>query len=579
MRADSLFRSAPRSAVGLGLLALLASGPFLWPFHSPPIGSFWNEWWAGALGLAAATVFLADRRRDLPLPALLCIPAVMLLAMLLQFALGRLAFPQIGLLYAAYLLWAGLLLILGRHMAEGIGLARLAGVLAWGFALGALAGSVIALIQWRGAGVGAWWIAPGGVYGNLGQINHHAHYSWLGIASLFYLRGRGWLSRPLFWLVLLPIVMGSVLGGSRAVVLYPLILLASILWARHQTLQGPTAGLLADAVLLLPAVVVLSMLGFWAAPAGPGTGVTSVSRLYQAVEGSSVRMALAGTAWAVFLEHPWLGEGAGNYPWASFLAAAGRAGGEPFMVAENAHNFILQCLAEFGAPTTALVMLLLVLWARRFVARPWGLEEVWCGAVLGIGATHALLEYPLWYAYFLGPAALLLGATSSGGASLPSSKRVALYVGLVALAGLSILNSLRIDYAAIEAAAVEALGAGQDRERSWKMTMEPLKVLHRESLLSPWVLLAFAGPAEPSRQQIELRVTLCERVIRFQPARSLLTRCAMQLAIAGRDADAQNLVGSTMRAFPAERTMTVDELAKGASDYPEIQPLWRLSLR
>ena len=498
--------------------------------------------------------------------------------MLLQLALGRLVFPQIGLLYAAYLIWAGLLLILGRHLAEGIGLARLAGVLAWGFALGALAGSVIALIQWRGAGAGAWWIAPGGVYANLGQINHHAHYSWLGIVSLFYLRGRGWLSRPLFWLALLPIVMGSVLGGSRAVVLYPLILVVSILWARRRAPQGPTAGLLADAMLLLPAVVVLSMLGFWAAPAGPGSGVTSVSRLYQAVEGSSVRMALAGTAWTVFLEHPWLGVGAGNYPWASFLAAAGREGGEPFMVAENAHNFILQCLAEFGTPTTVLVILLLVFWARRFVVRPWGLEELWCGAVLGIVATHALLEYPLWYAYFLGPAALLLGATGSGGAILLSGRRAALYVALVALAGLSILTSLRMDYTVIEAAAVEALDAGPARERNWKTTMEPLKVLHRESLLSPWVLLAFAGPAEPSRQQLELRVTLCERVIRFQPARSLLTRCAMQLAIAGRDADAQKLVRSVLRAFPSEQAATADELAKGAREYPELVPLWQLSL-
>ncbi|MCX7164930.1 MAG: Wzy polymerase domain-containing protein [Rhodocyclales bacterium] len=581
MRAESIFRSAPRLATGFGLLALMASGPFLWPFHTPPIGSFWNEWWAGALGLAAAAVLLADRKRDVPLPALLGIPAVLLLALLLQFALGRLVFPQIGLLYAAYLLWAGLLLILGRHLADSVGLARLVDVLAWAFALGALAGAAIALAQWTGIAAGVWWIYSyqgSGVYANLGQANHHAQYSWLGIASLFYLRGRGWLSRPLLWLALLPIVLGSVLGGSRSVLVYPVILLAAIVWARRREPEGAVARLLVDAALLLPAVVVLSFLGFWASPAGPGAGVTSVTRLYQTIEGPSMRLALARTAWTVFIEQPWLGQGAGNYPWASFVAAAGQTSEAPLWAAENAHNFILQGLAEFGAPVTAAVILLLLFWAKRFAARPWGLEQFWCGAVLGIGAMYALFEYPLWYAYFLGPTALLLGATDSGGAILLSGRRAAIYMVPMALAGLSILTSLRVDYSVIEAAAIQELAAGPDRERNWQASMESLKVLHRESLLSPWVLLAFAGPAEPSRQQVPLRVTLCERVIRFEPARSLLARCAMQLAIAGRDADAQKLVRSVLGAFPAERAATADELAKGAREYPELVPLWHLSL-
>ena len=74
----------------------------------------------------------------------------MLLALLLQLMVGRLEFPQIGLLYAAYVLWAALLLILGRHLADAVGLARLAGVVAGAFAVGALANAAIALAQWLG---------------------------------------------------------------------------------------------------------------------------------------------------------------------------------------------------------------------------------------------------------------------------------------------------------------------------------------------------------------------------------------------------------------------------------------------
>lgn len=559
----------------------MASGPFLWPFHSEPITAFWSEWWAGALGLGAAVLFLASRSRGLPLTALLGIPAILLLALLLQFILGRLAFPQIGLLYAAYLIWAGLLLTLGRHLADTIGLARLADVLASAIALGALLGAAIALAQWRGIDAGMPWIFPHAgnlAYGNLGQANHHAHYSWLGIASLFYLRGRGWLWRPLLWLALLPIALGSVISGSRSVFVYPLILLLCVAWARRHEPRGAAASLWADALVLLPVVIALNYLGSWIPSGTMGTVGTSASRLYESVSGPSVRAALARTAWSIFLEHPWLGQGAGNYSWASFVAAAGRAGDEPFQVAEHAHNFILHGLAEFGAPAMVVVIALLLLWAKRFFSRPWKLEQFWCAAVLGIGAAHALLEYPLWYAYFLGPAALLLGASDSGRVFLLGGRRVAIYLVLAGLAGASMLGSLRMDYSVMEAASNRPLAAHPDRERAWRISMERLIALHRESLLSPWALLAFAELAEPSREQVGNRIILCERGIRFAPARSLLTRCAMQLAIGGREADAEQLIRAILRAFPAERATTADELSKGALAFPELKPLWRLSL-
>lgn len=581
MRAELVFRPTRNIAVSLGLLALMVSGPFLLPFHSDPIPGFWSEWWAGALGLAAALIGLGTARGRLPLSSLLLVPAVLLAALLLQFALGRIVFPQVGLLYGAYLLWAGLLLILGRHLADTIGLARVAGVVASALAFGALIGAGIALAQWLGVADGLRWIFPRqgvGGYGNLGQANHHAHYSWLGIASLFYLRGRGGLSRPLFWLTLVPMALASVVSGSRSVLLYALILLLAVAWLRHRQVRGGAASLLVDAVVLVPLVIALSYFGAWVSSHLASAPSMSASRIYESVAGPSVRLALVRTAWSAFVEQPWLGQGVGNYSWASFVAAAGSAGDQSFQVAEHAHNFMLQGLAEFGAPATVAALLLLLAWARRFVGQPWGLEQYWCGAVLSIGAVHALLEYPLWYAYFLGPTALLLGAADSGKTVSLSGRRVAVYLLLAAVAGGSILANLRADYSKIEAVTYQPLAAHPDRERAWRISMDRLLKLHHESLLSPWVLMAFTNLAEPSRQLARDRADLCRRGIRFAPARSLLTRCAMQLSLAGRDADAQNLVRSVLRAFPAERSATADELAKGARRYPELEPLWHLSL-
>ncbi len=577
----------------LGLLTLMVSGPFLLPFHTEPIPSFWNEWWAGALGLTATAAGLFAGRDRLRLSLLLIIPALLLVTLLLQFVFGRLAFPQIGLLYAVYLLWAGLLMVLGRYLADTVGLARLADVLAAAVALGATIGAAVALVQWLGIADKVPWVfsnPDGRVYANLGQANHYAHYSWVGIASLFYLRSRGWFSRPLLWLPVVLIGFGSVLSGSRSVFLYPLVLLAAVAWARHREPHGAAAKLLVDASLLLPVLVALSFVGTWAAPRIPefwawlgitisgGATATSAGRLYTEVSGPSIRVALMRTAWSAFAEHPWLGQGAGNYSWASFVAAAGQTDASQFMVAEHAHSFVFHLLAEFGAPAAFAVISLLVFWARNFLRQQWTLTHAWCAAVLGMGAVHSMLEYPLWYGYFLGPTALLLGATDSGKAIILTGRRVAVYLLLAALAGALILGNLRADYSEIEVATYQPLAAHPDRERAWRITIEGLLKLHRESLLSPWVLMAFTNLAEPGRDLAQERADLCERGIRFAPARSLLTRCAMQLAIAGRDAEAQNLLLSIARAFPAERKATSDELAKAAGKFPEIEPLLQLSL-
>jgi hypothetical protein len=344
-----------------------------------------------------------------------------------------------------------------------------------------------------------------------------------------------------------------------------------------------------DAYLLLPVLAAFNFMGAWASPHIPefwawfgitvSTGGVTMpgTRLFTEVSGPSIRLAIISTAWTAFATHPWLGQGVGNYIWASFVAASSQAGGESFMVAEHAHNLVFQLLAEFGAPTTLAVILLLAFWARNFLRQQWALEHAWCASILGIGAVHSLLEYPLWYSYFLGPTALLLGATDSGKYITLAGRRVTLYLALAALAGTLILGNLHADYSKIELATYRPLAADPDRERAWRISMDRLLKLHRESLLSPWVLMAFTNLSEPSRDLAQERAELCERGIRFAPARSLVTRCAIQLAIAGRDADAQKLAHAALRAFPSERTATTEELQKGAQAYREITPLWTLS--
>jgi O-antigen ligase len=561
----------------LGLLAVMVSGPFVLPFHTHPIASFHSEWWAAALGLAAAACGLWTAREGLPLPALVVVPAVLLAMLLLQFALGRLAFAQIGLLHALYLLWAGLLMVLGRHLANTIGLATLADALSLGLVVGGLIAASAAVVQWLDIANSVPWVFPrfgGVIQANVGQSNHHALHSFLAIASLFHLRAGVRLSRPLFWLLLTAIAFGAVLGSSRSVFLYAGVVFGAVLLARRKDAQGPAAGVLVDAALLLPWLVALSLLGTWAGTIGGGNEApTSGVRLYEQVSGSSARLAILRTGWAAFLESPWLGQGAGNYSWASFVVAAAQPEGAQFMVSEHAHNLILNLLVEFGAPVALAVAIVLLAWAAAFLRQPWQPAHAWCAAVLGMVAIHSMLEYPLWYAYFLGPTAVLLGAAGSGGRLLPGARRAFAYVAIASLAGAATLAGLRADYAAIEAATYRPFAGHAERESAWRLSMQSLLRLHRESLLSPWVLRAFNIMAEPDAQLATDRADLCQLGLHLTPARSLVTRCAIHHAIAGREVEARRLALAALRAFPEEGAVTRGELAMAARIFPEAESL------
>ncbi len=578
----------------LGLLALLVSGPFLLPVHTAPLASFWSEWWAAALGLGAVVTGIYATRDRVQLPSLLLMPALLLLVLLFQFALERQTFPRIGLLYAVYLLWAGLLLVLGRQIAFRFGLPRLADVLASAIVFGTMVSAAIALVQWLGIADLVPGVFPnpnGSIYANLGQRNHLAHYFWLGIASAFYLHGREKISRRLLWLLIIPISFGSVLGGSRSVFIYAMVLFFIVAWSRYREPSGPAAKLVADTKLLLPVLVVMNVFGAWASPLIPDfwswLGVTlhpseammPYSRLFAEVATPSLRLAILRTAWVAFEEYPWLGQGAGNFSWASFIVSSDQTDDAQFAVAEHAHNFVFQLLAEFGAPAALAVIVLLGLWARQFCRQHWKLEHIWCASILGIGCVHSLLEYPLWYSYFLGPTALLLGATDIRNAIELDRRRIRLYLLLAAISGALIFANLRADYSTIEAASYRPLAAHPDRETAWKISMDRLLVLYKESLLSPWALMAFTNLSEPSRDLAQERSEVCKRGIRFAPARTLIVRCAMQLAIAGRGAEAKNLAQDVQRAYPDERAETVEELRKGAQNFSEIQSLWGLSNR
>src|SRR5882724_8556040 len=131
-----------------GSLCLL---PFLLPYHQQPVLSFFPEWLAAALGVAAALTTLLARgvpAVSSPVPAGWLIAFAAFLAA--QAAIGGHAYSQLPLLAALYVLYAVLMIWLGAQLTAAFGIERVVTVLAAFLLVGALANSLAGVIQFYG---------------------------------------------------------------------------------------------------------------------------------------------------------------------------------------------------------------------------------------------------------------------------------------------------------------------------------------------------------------------------------------------------------------------------------------------
>src|SRR5258708_9531920 len=231
------------SRISLALLGLMVSLPFLNFHHSLPLPTFYTEWAAFALGTAALLALALARGKQTGLPLLSLGLIGLMLVLLIQVALGMVAYPERSLLGALYALRAALLVWLRLHLRERCGLERLGLVLqvsvAFGGFLVAITGFLLHYqIDWLGVRTVS---ATGsdGMFGSLAQRNHFANYLGCALASVVFLFGRRRLNLPLATLLAVPLVLGLVLSISRSAWIYVLLVSISACWTFWLCDRGP----------------------------------------------------------------------------------------------------------------------------------------------------------------------------------------------------------------------------------------------------------------------------------------------------------------------------------------------------
>ena len=412
------------------VLAVLSSfalaAPALLAFNLPPSATFFNQasalvGWGGLLLLFAVDAPLRLQRQNFGLAALLAALALLLASSLASPLWAGLP-SALALSGAGLILAAALAALVGASVqSAGFGVTAFR-AFCIGMVIAGVASSVVGIVQvfapqWPDGDFIARTYIAGRAVGNMRQPNHLSSLLvWATIAAVWLAETgvfKRWVGSALALLFIFVIVLSASRTGTVSV---GLLAVWSLLDKR---LSRPTRLLL----LLAPVAYGLFWLGTsaWANYSHHVFG--GETRFSTKGDISSSRWGIWSNTLALIAMHPWAGVGFGEFNFAWTLTPFP---GRPVAFFDHTHNIVLQFAVELGLPLATAVLALLA----------WALFTAWRSAqdsarraalvmVLMI-LLHSLLEYPLWYAYFLLPAAfafgLCLGRSEDAPAAAASGK-------------------------------------------------------------------------------------------------------------------------------------------------------------
>ncbi len=434
------------SAITLFFGGLLGVASWLVPNHYLPWLSFHAEFLMGAGGLLVLIGALARSAPGrLPMPALTVATLLVACVPLLQAATGLILFAGDAWMVFEYLLAFALAQVLGQLLTHRIGADALFEAISALFLAASLACVGLQLIQWLrlpGLGIFSIELAPlHAPYANVAQPNHLASMLFLGVVGLLFLYERGRVRGAVAVAAYGLLGFGMVMTASRTAWLTT-GLAAVGLWLAcgRAPLRigrlGVTGAALAFLFLLLTWTPLNDLL------------LLSPGRTFAVQSQLGPRPLLWATMASAIALQPWFG-----YGWNQGLVAQSRvvdqfpASGR---LIQNSHNLVLDLAVWNGVPLALALCALLGWWFWRHLRLSRSAAQLCMLTGTGAVFVHAMLEFPLSYAYFLVPVGLMMGAMDAAAPSLsPLRLPKPAAWALVAVAG-GLFAAIAAEYVEVE---------------------------------------------------------------------------------------------------------------------------------
>lgn len=511
---------------------VLMCGAYLMPYHFHPWLSFQAEFLAasGALLVSAAAVGAAKGNRFLLTPASLVVMATAAVPIAQHFA-GLIHFKSDTVLASMYLLGFGLAIATGATFGSYRRTEFLGGLFGALVAAG-IVSTGLGLAQWLEVGPlpFAESIAPGGrPYANLLQPNHLATLIALSVVGALWLFETRRIDVMTLAIALGWFGLGLVMTRSRTGWLFvALLVIGWIAFSRRETTRTSLKGVALGVALFAVFTVAWSSMSS-ALEVGVPTSFSA-----RTSDGMG-RFRFGVLLLDALRSSPWFGFGWTQVSTAAYAGSLTHFTGEAML--RNSHNLFLDLLIWNGIPLGTLLIAASIWWVVSRV-RNCRSTENWLllSGTMAI-AVHAMLEYPLEYAYFLLPMGFLVGIID---ASTPERKVAVrpywMALPLIALTGL--LTFIASEYLKVEVAARQnaliMAGIGVDRVNS--MTVPEVTLLD-----GPREYQRYLGtPATKGVSNADL--DLMKKVVERNPSPPALLRYAIATGLNGRAQESSDVL-------------------------------------
>ncbi len=533
--------------------------PFLSPIFREPISSFYGEATAAVIGLAAFACLLSRSLWagiELPRSSLVFLGFAGLI--LFHILLGRSVYLQQNMLAVLYLLWATALAMLAWRLKQVFGMETVVAALSWFVVAGTLVNASIGLMQfWGVQSPLSPYVLPqihGQIYANTGQPNHLANYLCLGLASLAYLYGVRRLALPLALAAAAPLLLVLTVSGSRSVWLYLIALVILGVVLQRLRPQPAASRILGFGIACVCGFLAMQWLAEFLLP-GAALRVETI-RARMGTEGmhSEIRMRVWYEAWLMFLDAPFFGVGFRQFAWQHFLLNAQLpAPRTESAIIDHSHNLVLQTMAEFGIAGVAVLCAGLAAFLSGLRRQEPSAHLWWLCAVLAILGIHSMLEYPLWYAYFLGIAVVALGVSETATLQVGVRSRGRLVLVPMLLLGCMAAANVYQDYRTLQSLhRIQPQPSGAAAQ-SGDNTAAVLLELQQHSLFAPFVELALSRLMVLNREQIDDKLAFNGLVMHFAPSADVVYRQAILLALKGEQEAARAQWELAEANYPSDR--------------------------
>ena len=414
------------------------------PVHTRPWPGFFSELFA-FIGVILLLPILWQKkvvvpRISLPFLFIAFIPLV-------QYGFGQIFFYSNAILSFSYLFYFWLTLVIGFNLTinqnklNGGDSFNLYNFLAYFFIFCGLVSSVMMYFQWLGLAQASSFImsySGNRPYANMAQPNHLATFLYAGICSCWYLFEKYRINKIQLVISGGVLLFSVVLTQSRTAWLITVFISFFLFhYVRKKSLRLSKKTILYSIVYFIFVSLVLPYLNSFLSHY---FSINSTHTVYDRATTGFGRLNIWNQMYHAIVQSPWIGYGWNQTTAAQFNVVDAISGRE---WATSAHKLFLDILVWCGIPLGLLIILFFTYFYFNLFKGISNIEGAFVFLIISSFIIHALLEYPLYYAYFLLPFGLMCGTLviNKQYKELIIKKIYILYIFVLSLLGLTFIAS------------------------------------------------------------------------------------------------------------------------------------------